>query len=988
MSRYLIDEEDESIDDLILHGYVKQNFNNNKEESSETHSGYSPERGDDADYEQIESVTETKKQVFTKSPRTPQRTGFGFASHRGNSFVSNSPEKKEKIESVTKTIEQKDDANDGYDPADDDEPEIGNISPTTPKEFKEDPIKENDGDDGYGPAEDDDTNDESAPSTSSKSKKEFTQEDNGGDDGYGPAEDDGESETNEPPSNTAKKLEKSKNQIEEECDGGYGPAEDDTAESKVEASDTSENQKGKKLSKSSKSRRNKRGKEKEKEKSNKEDKKIKSKSSTEKKSGSRRTKSSKKTKETTAGTSTEKTVVKIEEKKTKKVVKIQDEAKVEMKKPSVIKISYDSASSDSESDSEDEDEANNEIDEQVENIKNKFISDAKKKGEDWNKEFQDALNLQDGPERWESLSTIARDFVYCSKMYGKIIISEYNLPIERKTIPPIDAGGRAGGMKYIAANIFFKFALDTADELGVWMYGGNDRPFDSAAMKGASNDMLGLQSYFNSNVSGLHYPLMSIIDYRGFRLLAMTILPIKKDTTLLYGSRDAGKHVYNKNSQLAAKMKQVGKSLGLKGHKVLGATQTTPTKLYAPIDIEAHLGEDNRFYVLDFGRVFPPEVKGKPTREIFWKLLRPEFVRSYGTKLSSDACSGFGRIDSNIHNTNIRRATNHLHQVIIPKFIREQLSTLQKFNTIRLTERLHSAGINCRHLGIIRKLVDTIPLRKILLSEILARTLTFLLRKLLRDEMAKQVAARQEPYKRVAFRVLQAVFSPLPFQKKERSVSMIPLKDSTLLTGSALLRSPLVESNINTTILSSFNDPTPTSKPCLIPEEEHAEAPTTPFASHQINSVEQFHDKDFWSYKIKHIIQERFAQSLSEAELNSTEDIRKHIDMVAMITRFTEQAGILLRSRVLSEYQSDPVNFKLMKFDLRTLRVRVRHLNVIDEAEGNLLAYEAKTHSTFQSGIWDAVHSKFASAVSSNTNNFKTYITWGILFFSIFFENS
>lgn len=46
-------------------------------------------------------------------------------------------------------------------------------------------------------------------------------------------------------------------------------------------------------------------------------------------------------------------------------------------------------------------------------------------------------------------------------------------------------------------------------------------------------------AYFNCDIVGLHCPLMALVDYRGFRLIAMSILPIDK-TTLVYGSNDAG----------------------------------------------------------------------------------------------------------------------------------------------------------------------------------------------------------------------------------------------------------------------------------------------------------------------------------------------------------------------------------------------------------------------------------------------------------------
>ena len=48
---------------------------------------------------------------------------------------------------------------------------------------------------------------------------------------------------------------------------------------------------------------------------------------------------------------------------------------------------------------------------------------------------------------------------------------------------------------------------------------------------------------------GLHVPIMALIDYRGYRLIAESILPIK-DKTLLYGSKDKGETVIAINPDL------------------------------------------------------------------------------------------------------------------------------------------------------------------------------------------------------------------------------------------------------------------------------------------------------------------------------------------------------------------------------------------------------------------------------------------------------
>ena len=77
----------------------------------------------------------------------------------------------------------------------------------------------------------------------------------------------------------------------------------------------------------------------------------------------------------------------------------------------------------------------------------------------------------------------------------------------------------------------------------------------------------GLIGYFNLSIEDLHFPLMALVDYLGFRLIAMSLLPINKNT-IVYGSSDGGITMYNTNPTLAEKMKLSAKLLNLKSHKV------------------------------------------------------------------------------------------------------------------------------------------------------------------------------------------------------------------------------------------------------------------------------------------------------------------------------------------------------------------------------------------------------------------------------------
>lgn len=80
---------------------------------------------------------------------------------------------------------------------------------------------------------------------------------------------------------------------------------------------------------------------------------------------------------------------------------------------------------------------------------------------DWTGEFQKILCMEDAKEKYLALYSLANDFVYAAKTYGKIIISEIHLAQADKTIKSIDAGGVAGGAKYLRHSIFFKLVVDT-----------------------------------------------------------------------------------------------------------------------------------------------------------------------------------------------------------------------------------------------------------------------------------------------------------------------------------------------------------------------------------------------------------------------------------------------------------------------------------------------------------------------------------------------
>jgi hypothetical protein len=123
----------------------------------------------------------------------------------------------------------------------------------------------------------------------------------------------------------------------------------------------------------------------------------------------------------------------------------------------------------------------------------------------------------------------------------------------------MDVGGVAGGEKYILNGIFFKFSKDFHN-----IYGS-----DEMSMKSSNNELNGIRFYYewrkkNKNIKladKLRVPLTALIDFRGWRVSAISLLPIGKNT-LKYGSGDGGVTVKKDIPELNDIMFAAGKYMG------------------------------------------------------------------------------------------------------------------------------------------------------------------------------------------------------------------------------------------------------------------------------------------------------------------------------------------------------------------------------------------------------------------------------------------
>eukprot|EP01088_Endostelium_zonatum_P004850 TRINITY_DN1620_c0_g1_i1.p1 TRINITY_DN1620_c0_g1~~TRINITY_DN1620_c0_g1_i1.p1 ORF type:complete len:1408 (+),score=358.44 TRINITY_DN1620_c0_g1_i1:236-4459(+) len=367
---------------------------------------------------------------------------------------------------------------------------------------------------------------------------------------------------------------------------------------------------------------------------------------------------------------------------------------------------------------------------------------------------------------WEKMEgwkvyAIEQDFKFLATSTAKTIIREIPLPVHQKTIKPVNIGGVAGGSKYVKNGIIYKLATDVNLGNNTWMYGGENGASDEYAIKAAGRELDGLNAFITASLNTLdknssspivplRFPLMILIDYCGYRVIAMSLLPILGKDSLVYGSCDGGASVKANNSVVNKHMEKIGEALGLAAHSVGGKS------IIGPGDFEIHRSSDPKtdanFYALDFARLMPPEapspiksIREKEPRSVFYKLLRPALVANWSLKnnsrgLSSDAFTGWGKDDPNRIKQcqDVISATKYLYDDFIPKLVRNFYNSLiwssyvrwrtmedavqnpaesnidledeAKFYldlSLEFMVLTHSSGINFRHLGKIRKVIQT-----------------------------------------------------------------------------------------------------------------------------------------------------------------------------------------------------------------------------------------------------------------------------------------
>ncbi|CAG0915474.1 unnamed protein product [Notodromas monacha] len=219
---------------------------------------------------------------------------------------------------------------------------------------------------------------------------------------------------------------------------------------------------------------------------------------------------------------------------------------------------------------------------------------------DWNEELQTTRELPrkalpDRLLRERAIFKVHSDFVGAATR-GAMAVVDGN-------VMAINPGEDPKMHMFIWNNIFFSLGFDVRDhyrELGG----------DAAAHVAPGCDLVGVRVYSAVDVEGLYTLGTVVVDYRGYRVTAQSIIPgileREQEQSVIYGSIDFGKTVVT-NDKYVELLKKAAAQLKILPHKVLNSAGDE-FELFSSVECKGIVGNDGRHYILDLLRTFPADV--------------------------------------------------------------------------------------------------------------------------------------------------------------------------------------------------------------------------------------------------------------------------------------------------------------------------------------------------------------------------------------------
>uniref|UniRef100_A0A9L0S5F7 Clustered mitochondria protein homolog n=1 Tax=Equus caballus TaxID=9796 RepID=A0A9L0S5F7_HORSE len=246
---------------------------------------------------------------------------------------------------------------------------------------------------------------------------------------------------------------------------------------------------------------------------------------------------------------------------------------------------------------------------------------------DWNEELQTTRELprKNLPERLlreRAIFKVHSDFTAAATR-GAMAVIDGN-------VMAINPSEETRMQMFIWNNIFFSLGFDVRDHYKD--FGG-----DVAAYVAPTNDLNGVRTYNAVDVEGLYTLGTVVVDYRGYRVTAQSIIPgiLERDQeqSVIYGSIDFGKTVVSHPRYLEL-LERTSRPLKILRHRVLN-DRDEEVELCSSVECKGIIGNDGRHYILDLLRTFPPDLNFLPVpgEGLPEECTRAGFPRAHRHKL-------------------------------------------------------------------------------------------------------------------------------------------------------------------------------------------------------------------------------------------------------------------------------------------------------------------------------------------------------------------
>lgn len=170
------------------------------------------------------------------------------------------------------------------------------------------------------------------------------------------------------------------------------------------------------------------------------------------------------------------------------------------------------------------------------------------------------------------------------------------------------------------------------------------------AAKGGGHELRGSREFLKLCPAGVRVPMQATIDVAGFRVVACAKMPLlnvdMSDTgeihsskeIMVLGTADRGKHIAKRlGREIDGHLRDVSKRLNLAKHCVKGEEELTVKEIWTSVDLRVFKKDDGTHDLVNFWRCFPGEdpfatahlAQEPRAQSIFWRMLRPELVRTH-----------------------------------------------------------------------------------------------------------------------------------------------------------------------------------------------------------------------------------------------------------------------------------------------------------------------------------------------------------------------